>query len=129
MESEEVRRSFTSRGFCTFSPWNEVVDLYTIGQINLGNNINSSLEIVSSLNLFNLGINQYVFSFNNCIEKYNPKVYIGAVQNVAIQWDLDSQDPEKVDPEWVTAGDEKSGSWPQDLIYFNVFYHVLNVII
>ncbi len=107
MESEEVRRSFTSRGFCTFSPWNEVVDLYTIGQINLGNNFNSSLEIVSSLNLFNLGINQYVFSFNNCIEKYNPKVYIGAVQNVAIQWDLDSQDPEKVDPEWVTAGAKK----------------------
>ncbi len=105
-----TRTSENTKGCMGISPWNGNSNPYTFLAINLGNNFISSLEIVSSLNCFNLANRLYHFNYINCIEKYNPKVYIGAVQTAASIWNYDSQDPTKVDPKWVSNGTEKSGS-------------------
>ncbi len=102
------RTSQTSRGWLTISPWIENNFTYTISQLDLGNNSISKLEVVSALNSFNLGYDQYHFNYSTCTKKYNPKVYLSAVQSVAYAWNYDQQNTEK----WASNGHEKSGSWP-----------------
>jgi len=75
--------------------------------INLGNNPISSLEVVSALNSLNIGRTLLHFNAKECNEKYNPKVYLGAVQSASINWNYDLQTTGK----WVSNGVEKSGSW------------------
>ncbi len=77
--------------------------------INLGNNSNSKLEIVSSLNSFNLAYYQYHFNDGNCVKKYNLKIYFGTIQSVAHQWNFDTDSSRQN----LLGGVEKSGSWPQ----------------
>ncbi len=120
MLSVTKRTNFTSRGWVALTPWNNPDHTYSIMQINLGNNFISTLEIVSALNSFNITREMYLYNHINRTEKYNPKVYLGAVQSMAKQWNLDNQDSQKVDPKWVTAGDKKSGSL-LDIIFSDDF--------
>ncbi len=108
-----IRNGLTSRGISALSPWNESTKTYSVLMINLGNNPISSLEIVSAINSFNLTYGTYYYYYRNRPEKYNPKVYLSAIQSVAYQWDYDEQNPEKTDPKWAAAGLQKSGSWPK----------------
>ncbi len=94
----------------TVSPWNDKIYTYTSGQLLVGSNPISKIEIVSSLNSFNIARYMYEFHYPTRLEKHNPKVYLGTVQSVAVTWNGDTQDPQKVDPEWVSADGQKSGS-------------------
>lgn len=86
MESEEVRRGYTGRAFCAFSPWIEASKTYSILQLYLGNNPLSKLEVVSSLNSFNIADAMYHYNSYDRPLKYNPKVFFGTIQTVSIQW-------------------------------------------
>ena len=57
----------------------------------MGSNPLSRIEVVSSLNLFNQGRAMYYYTLSNRTQKYNPKVYIGTSQTIAIQWNVDQQ--------------------------------------
>ncbi len=106
MQSDEVRRGYAARGFCAFSPWNDTSKVYSALQLYLGTNPISLLEVVSSLNSFNIADGMYHYDKGNRTAKYNPKVYLGTVQTTSTVWNSDRQNP---------LGDpEKSGSWPQD---------------
>ncbi len=106
------RTSLTSRGFVALSPWNDSKLTYSVLMINLGNNFNQKLEIVSALNSFNLAINQYHFMHSNCPEKYNPKVYLGAVQTAGLNWNYDYQTGQTNGLGMLPDSSQKSGSWP-----------------
>ncbi len=83
-------------------PWNKEVEKYTTGQINLGSNPISKLEIVSSLNSFNLGRMMYHYNYTVCTQKYNLKVYFGTIQSVNESWNWDNN--------MGLSADQKSGS-------------------
>jgi len=106
MLSSQVRSSLTSRGLLSFTTYKGNNSLYEISDINLGNNFISSLEVVSSLNLFNLARWQYYIYKVNCIQKYNPKVYFGTIQSVAQQWNYD----DSLGLAGLGQGAQKSGS-------------------
>ncbi|HBD06464.1 MAG TPA: hypothetical protein DCY93_03535, partial [Firmicutes bacterium] len=99
---------YTSRGLRGLSPWADprYSDIELILLIK-GNNPLSKIEIVSALNSFNITYQLYIFDcYYTIINKYNPKVYLGAVQSVANTWNFDRQNVEK----WTHGGLEKSGS-------------------
>ncbi len=98
-----IRTGLTSQGTLSMNPWLGDRSIYEFSTVNKGNNSISLLEIVSALNSFNLGHSQYHFNYLNCVKKYNPKVYLGAVQSVAKEWILDLNKG--------LPGSEKSGSW------------------
>lgn len=105
------RTSQTSRGFVALAPWNQLNYEYTISQINLGNNSISRLEIVSSLNSFNLARYYYYFNSGSCPSHYNPKVYLSTVQSVAFEWNQDFESDQKYKPGNADGSShEKSGS-------------------
>ncbi len=113
MEQVTNRTSFTSRGYLAFSPYTVWSSLYEVGNINLGTNPLSLLEIVSALNSFNLGPWQYQFNYLNCAEKYNPKVYLGAVQSTTYGWNKDAQGG--------PGSGQKSGSWIKNITALHIF--------
>ncbi len=119
----QLRNSFTAKAIAGFGPWIFEGYKYSLGQINLGNNSNSKLEVVSLLNIFNLTVDSFFYNYVNCPEKYNPKIYLSAIQSIADRWIVDRQNPEKVDKKWAPGGSEKSGSWPDILFKFlnNIF--------
>ncbi len=114
MGSVNIRTSHTSQGSLTFNPYNGDANQYAVSAINLGSNPLSKLEIVSSLNSFNIARWQYHYNYGVCTKKYNLKVYLGAVQSVAEAWQLDNNTGIK--------SDQKSGSLLQtkhlNLIYY-----------
>ena len=59
--------------------------------IILGSNPSSNLQVVSQLNLLNLGHSTYWFDEKYEIKKYAPKVYIGTSQTIATNWTIDRQ--------------------------------------
>ncbi len=91
MGTVTTRNRLTSRGFCALSPWNGSGYEYSVLQIKLGSNPLSKIEIVSLLNLSNNGFQMYHYNYVNCTKKYNPKVYLGAVQSVTTAWQVDLQ--------------------------------------
>ncbi len=103
MQSDEVRRGYAARGILGQSPWTIGDFKYSAVQINLGNNFISSLEIVSSLNLFNLARYYYLFNYQTCASKYNPKIYLGTLQTTSKEWNYDNNSGLK--------SEQKSGSW------------------
>ncbi len=113
MQSDEVRRGYTSRGPFVFSPYPKDTSGYGCLQILSRNNLISKLEVVSLLNISNQARLSYHYNYANCFEKYNPKVYLGAIQSVAYEWNYDGQNPEKTDPKWAAGTQQKSGSWLQ----------------
>jgi len=113
-----IRTGLTSQGFIALSPWKGDNSIYEYSAINLGNNPNSLIEIVSALNSFNLTWDQYHFNAYNCLSKYNPKVYIGAVQSVAFEWNFDNNSGLLNLPNLPLGDPQKSGSWPQIKVIF-----------
>ncbi len=109
MLSSQARSSHTSQGFLALSPWKgDYNNPHAYSAINLGNNFIAKLEIVSSLNSFNITHLLYHYDYLNCTEKYNPKVHLGAIQTASTNWifDRDSNRAEAI----------KSGSWPTNFI-------------
>ncbi len=68
--------------------------------IILGSNPSSNLQVVSQLNLLNLGHSTYWFDEQYEIKKYAPKVYLGTSQTIARNWNLDLQNIEKYPETW-----------------------------
>ncbi len=101
--------SETSRALYGLSPWNWGSYIYSVTQLNLGSDSISSLEIVSVLNSFNIGTNQYHYNQTNCTQRYNPKVYFGTIQTTAENWNFDYDSAR----ENLQNGAQKSGSWPR----------------
>ncbi|HBD06488.1 MAG TPA: hypothetical protein DCY93_03655, partial [Firmicutes bacterium] len=108
MGTVNLRNEQTSRGWVSFSPWNEAKYNGSILQLTLGNNFISSLEIVSALNSLNLAHCQYHYNLISCTKKFNPKLYLGTIQTASTNWNYDIQNglPELPDTS------QKSGSWP-----------------
>ena len=88
---EPLRYTFLGRGVIGLSPWSNESQAYTLGQMNLGYNPLSKIEIVSGLNVFNYAPGSLAYNSGNRTQKYNPKVYIGTLQSVALQWVSDRQ--------------------------------------
>ncbi len=104
MGSVNIRRGYTSGGYCVLSPWNDAGYSYCILQLNIGYNPISKLEIVSALNSFNLAVAMFYHRYDNRTAKYNPKAYLGAVQTFAGQWNSELGK--------LGEGNPGSGSWP-----------------
>ncbi len=104
------RTRLTSRGWLAISPWNDSNYTFSVLQLNLGNNFTTKLEIVSALNSFNLAHTMYGYNYQDRPEKYNPKVYLSAVQSVAYQWIYDNNLGRKTGLEILPDGAQKSGS-------------------
>jgi len=102
MGGASVRTGSTTKGILALSPWSYRDCAYALAQINLGNNSISKLEIVSSLNSFNLTRLMYHFNYENCAKKYNPKVYFGTIQTASKNWNNDNNSGLK--------SEQKSGS-------------------
>ena len=86
-----LRYDYTAPGYCALSPWVNSSYTYSLLQLKLGSNPLSKLEVVSSLNLLSQAINMYFYHSADRTQKYNPKVYIGTSQTIAIQWNYDIQ--------------------------------------
>ena len=54
--------------------------------INLGNNFNSKLEVVSGLNVFNYAPGMFYYANGSYISKYAPKLYLGTPKTVGNNW-------------------------------------------
>ena len=65
--------------------------------IILGSNPSSNLQVVSQLNLLNLGHSTYWFDEQYEIKKYAPKVYLGTSQTIADNWTFDKQNGTETD--------------------------------
>ncbi len=112
MGKVNIRTSYTSRGFVGLSSYNDVNFTYSVLMINLGSNPLSKIEIVSSLNSFNLERELYTYYYANRTKKYNPKVYLGAIHTAAKNWISDIQNGQKNGLPNLAAGtQQKSGSW------------------
>ena len=85
-----TRYIMAARGFISISPWIESTWTYSISQLNLGGNFIGNLQVVSSLNTFNLGRLMYYYLGRNCTANYYPKVYIGTTQTTSLQWNYDN---------------------------------------
>ncbi len=107
MREVKVRSSFTSSGFGAMRPWNDSNYVHAIASINLGSNPLSKLEIVSSLNSFNLSYGMYYYYTDTFTQRYNPKLYLSTIQSVAQIWNQDKENAQKYD----SGGSEKSGSF------------------
>ena len=103
---EPLRYVHTAQAFCTISPWNDNESIYGIGQINLGNNFISNLEVVSALNTLNLSTNSLHYNHANCTSRFYPKVYLSTLQSVALQWNYDSQ-------KYANKPIQKPSTWPE----------------
>ena len=104
---EPLRYGFTGRGRNTISPWNDATYTYSILQIGLGSNPISKLEVASALNTVNIGTYTYHYNSNNCTTKYNPKIYLGTSQTIALGWIYDLQNIEKYPETWPEVKPQK----------------------
>ncbi len=75
--------------------------------IILGSNPSSNLQVVSQLNLLNLGHSTYWFDEQYEIKKYAPKVYLGTSQTIARNWNFDHQSGIKYPENWPEKGPQK----------------------
>ncbi len=93
------------------NPWLGDYSSYDYSTINKGTNPISKLEVVSSLNFFNLGHWEYHFNYQNCTQKYNPKLYLGAIQTASRDWNYDLQTGQTNGLGNLPDGLQKSGSY------------------
>ncbi len=104
MGGASVRTGFTSRGTHGLDGWKDTRYIYSVFQINLGNNPTYNLEVVSSLNLFNLARYMYYVEWEGVGNNYSPKVYLSTVQSLSNGCIYDGNPGLK--------SEQKSGSWP-----------------
>ncbi|HBD06379.1 MAG TPA: hypothetical protein DCY93_03100 [Firmicutes bacterium] len=95
----------------SFGPWNYESQNYALGQINLGSNPLSKVEIVSVLNSFNYATFSWWYDAPYATPKYNPKVYMSTVQSVSKSWLYDYQTGQTNGLGRLPEGGEKSGSY------------------
>ena len=88
---EPLRYGFTSRGFAFLQSWNDPNCVYSILQLYMGSNFMANLEVVSQLNLLNLGHSMFYYRYDINTKKYNPKVYLGTPQVLGTGWIFDQQ--------------------------------------
>ena len=96
-----LRYDYTTPGNHSFTVWAD--SMYSNGMtlIILGSNPSSNLQVVSQLNLLNLGHSTYWFDEKYEIKKYAPKVYLGTSQTIADNWNFDKQNgTETTLPNW-----------------------------
>ncbi len=110
MGEVKVRSSFTSRGWMSFGSWTQEINKYSLGQINLGNNPLTKLEVASCINIFNYARFSWWYDSPYADKKYNPKVYLGTIQNVSTSWLYDKQTDQSNDLPSLPEGLQKSGS-------------------
>ncbi|HBD06566.1 MAG TPA: hypothetical protein DCY93_04070 [Firmicutes bacterium] len=108
----KVRTAVTSKGFGIFDSLSDKYYTYSVLKINTGTNPMSRLEVVSLLNSFNITTSMFFYGYNNRTAKYNPKVYLSAVQSVAPGWNYDYQIGQQNGLANIDETDQKSGSWP-----------------
>ncbi len=106
----QPRNSFTAKAKAGFGPWILQNYKYSVGQLNLGSNSISRLEVVSWLNTFNLASDSFFYNIDNCLDKYNPKIYLGTIQTEATNWNHDNNLGLKNGLGNLPDGSEKSGS-------------------
>ncbi len=106
MGNVNLRNAQTSRGMFALSPWIDGAYYSSVIQLLLGSNPLSKLEVVSALNSFNLGRWEYHFNQSVYPPKYNPKVYLSAVQSVGYAWNTDNNSGLSGEQKWL----QKSGS-------------------
>ena len=75
--------------------------------IILGSNPSSNLQVVSQLNLLNLGHSTYWFDEQYEIKKYAPKVYLGTLQTIGKNWIIDLQNIENYPSIWPEVKPQK----------------------
>ena len=51
----------------------------------------ANLEVVSQLNLLNLGLSMFYYGYDVNTKKYNPRVYLGTLTTSAYYWNFDQQ--------------------------------------
>ncbi len=107
------RNNLTSRGTIPLGAWINPNSTYMLLQLILGSNPSSKLEVVSALNSFNISDRMLQYYHASFYEKYNPKIYLGAVQSVAEKWNQDLQTGQTNGLPNLDPGQEKSGSWPR----------------
>ena len=100
---EPLRYEFTSQSRFGLSPWCDDYYTYALSQLNLGNNPLSKVEVVSTLNTFNIGPDMYHVNPPYTSENYAPKVYLGTIQMTANKWNFDHQ-----------KGINYPSTWPQN---------------
>ncbi len=105
MGSVDGRNNISSKGIYALASFYGYHNQNSIHTINLGSNPVSLLEVVSSLNSFNLGHFHFHHYIRISPEKFNLKVYLGAVYSVSHQWNYDDNSGLK--------SDQKSGSCSQ----------------
>ena len=86
-----LRYGFTSRGFAFLQSWNDASYTYSILQLYMGSNFMANLEVVSQLNLLNLGLSMFYYGYDVNTKKYNPRVYLGTLTTSAYYWNFDQQ--------------------------------------
>ncbi len=98
-----TRNSLTSRGTFGLSAWTDVNLKHALGPMILGGNFISKLEVVSSLNTFNLGSFHFHYNGSAFVKKYNLKFYLGTVQTTSEGWNSEVNSGLK--------SEQKSGSY------------------
>ncbi len=86
-----LRYSYTAGGYSFLQPWNDASCAYSVLQISKGYNPMSKLEVVSFVNLVNLGFQTLWYGAYDSTAKYNPKVYLSTLNAVGKQWLYDRQ--------------------------------------
>ena len=108
-----LRYGFTSTAWDSFSPWNDQVYSYSLGQINKGYNPLSNLEVVSALNTVNISTQMYAYSPTNRTAKYYPKVYIGPSKTIGQLWIYEDKIDTSTTPPTTIKITEIPG-WPEN---------------
>lgn len=89
--NNNIKDKHTGAAIMGLAPWNIDTSKYSISQINLGNNFISYLEVVSLLNVFNIAHYFLHYYYKNCTNKYNIKIFIGSLNCLSYEWQVDGQ--------------------------------------
>lgn len=84
----EIHSEFTSKSLDGLSPWNNINNTFSSAQLNLAYNPISKIEVVSSINLHNLGRGTLYYYDGDHTNKYNPKIYLGVLKKYIGAMDL-----------------------------------------
>lgn len=104
-----VRSGHTAGAILGFASWNEKEYIYSITQINKGNNPNSNLEVVSMLNINRISNLSFHYHNTNSPSKYNPRLLLGTIISSASQWQKDL----------LNGKDTTYSDWPESYFSFN----------
>lgn len=93
------RNKFTAPTIAWLCPWNNKNHVYSMGQLYLAYSPVSKLELVDLINLLNISYDSFFHSYTECPSKYNPKIYLGVLKSISVNWQYDSTTPNLSWPE------------------------------